>query len=160
VTASAFELVAVIASALLSWIEDQRSIRPSDLMIIYFTVMGILSLPRARTLWMIPSSGPRSAIVYTLICVFIVLVLFFESVHKTGHLRTIHRRSSRETVSNFWVRSLFIWAIPLLRSGYSTILTVEDMPDIDTALEGTEAEKKLRVAWARGINILLDIPFA
>lgn len=146
---SVLDLVALTASVLLSWLEDQRSIRPSDLMIVYFAVTGILSLPRARTLWLLPAFASRSAVVWTLVCFTTVAVLFVESVHKTRVLRTIYRQPSKEVTASFWVRSFFTWVLPLFRRGYSKVLSVQDMPDVDTALQGTEAEMQLQNAWNR-----------
>jgi hypothetical protein len=40
--------------------------------------------------------------------------------------------------------------IPIFRTGFSTILAVHDMPNIDSALTGAEAERKILIAWAHG----------
>jgi hypothetical protein len=137
-------------SLLLSWLEDQRSIRPSDLMIIYFAVTSILSLARARSLWLLSVNTTKSAILWTFVCVGTAAVLSIESVHKTQRLRMAYRQPSKEITASFWVRSFFIWVIPLFRTGFSTILSVHDMPNVDDALTGAEAERKILKAWARG----------
>ncbi|KAJ6086438.1 hypothetical protein N7467_005352 [Penicillium canescens] len=146
---SILDVVVIMISLLLSWLEDQRSIRPSDLMIIYFAVTSILSLARARTLWLLSVNTPKSAILWTLVCVGTAAVLSIESVHKTQRLRMAYRQPSKEVTASFWVRSFFIWVIPLFRTGFSTILSVHDMPNVDDALTGAEAERKILKAWAR-----------
>ncbi|KAJ5307053.1 hypothetical protein N7508_006068 [Penicillium antarcticum] len=146
---SILDVVVIMISLLLSWVEDQRSIRPSDLMIIYFAVTTILSLARARTLWLLSAATPKLAVLWTLICVGRAAVLSIESVHKTQRVRMAYRQPSKEVTASFWVRSFFIWVIPLFRTGFSTILTVHDMPNVDSSLTGAEAEKKLLTAWSR-----------
>ncbi|KAJ5765966.1 uncharacterized protein N7511_003582 [Penicillium nucicola] len=146
---SILDVVVIMASLLLSWLEDQRSIRPSDLMIIYFAVMTILSLARARSLWLLTVPTSRPAALWTLICAGTAAVLGMESVHKTQRLGMAYHQPSKEVTASFWVRSFFIWVIPLFRTGFSTILAVHDMPNVDTALTGAEAERKIIIAWAR-----------
>lgn len=147
--ASILQLIAVVTSVLLSWLEDQRSVRPSDLMVLYFFLASILALPRARTLWLLSPITRTQAILWTLVTVGTFLVLCLESIHKTQTVRLAYRESSKESTSSFWVRSFFIWVIPLFRTGFSSILSVHDMPDVDHSLQGDSAEKRLQVAWAK-----------
>lgn len=147
--ASILQLSAVAASVLLSWLEDQRSVRPSDLMVLYFFFASILALPRARTLWLLSPITRTQAILRTLSTVGTFLVLCLESIHKTRMVRLAYRESSKESTSSFWVRSFFIWVIPLFRTGFSAILSVHDMPDVDRSLQGNFAERRLHVAWAK-----------
>lgn len=152
--ASILQLLAVATSVLLSWLEDQRSVRPSDLMVLYFFMASILALPRVRTLWILSPIVHTQAILWTLVTVGTFMVLCLESIHKTRTVRLAYRESSKESTSSFWVRSFFIWVIPLFRTGFSTILSVHDMPDIDRALQGDSAEERLQVAWAKSEVIL------
>ena len=147
---SILDVIVIMTSLLLSWLEDQRSIRPSDLIIIYFAVTSIILLARARTLWLLSVNISKSAVLWTLVCVGTAVVLSIESVHKTQRLRIAYRQPSKEVTASFWVRSFFIWVIPLFRTGFSTILAVHDMPNVDSALTGAEAERKMLIAWARG----------
>jgi hypothetical protein len=147
--ASVLQLIAVATSVLLSWLEDQRSVRPSDLMVLYFFMASILALPRTRTLWILSPVVRAQAIIWTLVTVGTFLVLCLESIHKTQTVRLAYRESSKESTSSFWVRSFFIWVLPLFRTGFSTILSVHDMPDVDHSLQGTSTENRLHAAWAK-----------
>ena len=89
------------------------------------------------------------AILWTLVTVTTFMVLCIESVHKTHTVRMAYRESSKESTSSFWVRSFFIWVIPLFRTGFSTILSVHDMPDVDHSLQGVSAEERLQATWAK-----------
>ena len=78
-----------------------------------------------------------------------VVVLGLESIHKTQALHMAYREPSKESTASFWIRSFFIWVIPLFRSGFSTVLSIHDMPEVDRALQGESAEEKLNAAWAK-----------
>jgi len=147
--ASVLPLFAVAAAALLSWLEDQRSVRPSDIMVLYFFVASVVAIPRARTLWLLSPVANIQAILWTLVTVATASVLCLESIHKTQRLRLAYRQSSKEYTSSFWVRSFYIWILPLFQSGFSSILALHDMPEVDRALQGESAENRLQGAWSR-----------
>ncbi|KAJ5085131.1 hypothetical protein N7532_009902 [Penicillium argentinense] len=150
--ANILQLIAIAVSTLLSWLEDQRSIRPSDLLIIYFFFSGLLALPRLRSLWLLSSQFDihSQATLWTVVSIGTVVVLCLESIHKTQHLRLSYRQPSKESTSSFWVRSFFIWVLPLFRSGFSTVISLKELPVVDHALQGIPAEEKLHLAWKRG----------
>jgi hypothetical protein len=147
--ASILQLLAVAAAALLSWLEDQRSVRPSDLMVLYFFVATILAIPRARTLWLLSPIVQVQAILWTFVTIATACVLCLESIHKTQLLRLAYRQSSKEHTSSFWVRSFFIWVLPLFQNGYTSILSLHDMPEVDYDLQGESAENRLHRAWSK-----------
>lgn len=147
------QLLAVAIAALLSWLEDQRSVRPSDLMVLYFFVATILAIPRARTLWLLSPVVQVQAILWTLVTIATACVLCFESIHKTQLLRLAYRQSSKEQTSSFWVRSFFIWVLPLFQSGYTSILALHDMPEVDHDLQGESAENRLHRAWSKSKSL-------
>ncbi|KAJ5698780.1 hypothetical protein N7462_000785 [Penicillium macrosclerotiorum] len=160
--ASLLSLIAITAACILSWLEDQRTVRPSDIMVIYFFVTTLLALPRARTLWLLSPIVKNQAILWTLLNIGTATVLCLESLHKTKVLRFAYR-SSKEGTSSFWVRSFFIWVLPLFRSGFTTILRVHNMPELDHNLQGVSAEQRLIKAWPRTKNArrhrLLQVTF-
>lgn len=147
--ASVLQLFAVAAAALLSWLEDQRSVRPSDIMVLYFFVASVVAIPRARTLWLLSPVTQLQAILWTLVTIGTACVLYLESLHKTQLLRLAYRQSSKEYTSSFWVRSFFIWVLPLFQSGFSSILALHDMPEVDRAMQGESAENRLQAAWSK-----------
>ncbi|KAJ5091112.1 hypothetical protein NUU61_005982 [Penicillium alfredii] len=75
--AGILHLVVAAASVLLSWLEDQRFIRPSDFLIIYFSLSSILALPRLRSLWLL-SSFLIQVVLWSLVTVGTVVVLCLE----------------------------------------------------------------------------------
>ncbi|KAJ5702450.1 P-loop containing nucleoside triphosphate hydrolase protein [Penicillium malachiteum] len=46
-----------VAAIFLSFLEDQRSEKPSDLLILYYSATTLLFLPQIRSLWQIPNAG-------------------------------------------------------------------------------------------------------
>ncbi|KAI2896747.1 hypothetical protein CBS76997_10948 [Aspergillus niger] len=50
-------IIATGAAILLSFLEDQRSIKPSDLLVVYYSTEVLLSLPQLRSLWQIPTAS-------------------------------------------------------------------------------------------------------
>lgn len=147
-TSGVLNILAIFAAALLSFMEDQRSVEPSDLIVIYFSVSSILSIARLRSLWLI-SSVPACRGLWTAVYVLTVSTLLLESVIKTKLLRPVYRSLTREQLIGFWGRSFFVWVLPIFRLGYSKIFNVEDLPDVDQALQGYPAEKRLNASWQR-----------
>ncbi|KAI8313892.1 ABC transporter atnG [Colletotrichum sp. SAR11_240] len=130
--------IAVLAASLHSILEDQRSTRPSDLLILYFSASTILALPRLRTLWLIPSASTAKAL-WTAIFILTALVVPLESIGKKKFLQTTYQSLTKEEETGFWGRSFFTWLLPFFRLGYSRVIHVHDMPEVDADLTGETA---------------------
>ncbi|KAF4814325.1 ABC transporter atnG [Colletotrichum tropicale] len=139
--------VAVLAASLHSILEDQRSTRPSDLLILYFSVSAILALPRLRTLWLIPSASTAKAL-WTAIFVLTALVVPLESIGKKKFLQPTYQSLTKEEETGFWGRSFFTWLLPFFRLGYSRVIHIHDMPEVDAHLTGETAGQALELSWA------------
>lgn len=107
---------------------------------------SILSIARLRSLWLIPSA-PACRGLWTALYILTVLTLLLESVIKTNLLRPVYRSLTKEQLIGFWGRSFFVWVLPIFRLGYSQVFEVEDLPEVDQALQGYSAEKKLGASW-------------
>lgn len=149
--AGLLQVMAIAVATGLSWLEDQRSVRPSDLMVIYFFLASILSFPRLRSLWLLSSEARIPAILWSLVSAGMLMVLVLESIHKTYMLRTPYKRLSQESTASLWTRSLFIWTLPLIRNGFCSVISISNLPNVDDALRGDAAERKLHVAWTKCI---------
>ncbi|KAK2728510.1 multidrug resistance-associated [Colletotrichum kahawae] len=139
--------VAVLAASLHSILEDQRSTRPSDLLILYFSASAVLALPRLRTLWLISSASTAKA-VWTAIFILTALVVPLESIGKKRFLRPTYQSLTKEEETGFWGRSFFTWLLPFFRLGYSRVIHIHDMPEVDTDLSGETAGQALELSWA------------
>ncbi|KAJ5603346.1 ABC transporter integral membrane type 1 [Penicillium hordei] len=72
-----------------------------------------------------------------------------ESVPKTKILHSDYCGSSGtdEGKLGVWGRSFFIWVLPFLQIGYRESLKIEDVPEVDTNLQGQCSGGKLRKSW-------------
>lgn len=140
--------IATAMAVVLSFAEDQRSVEPSDLLVLYFSALTIVSIPRLRSLWLIPSTNVPKG-VWTAIYVLTVLALFFESSRKIKSLRPLYRKFTMEQIIGFWGRSFFIWVNPIFRRGYSNVIQEADIPETDDDLQGELALAKLQEAWEK-----------
>ncbi|KAI8264025.1 ABC transporter [Colletotrichum sp. SAR11_239] len=139
--------VAVLAASLHSILEDQRSTRPSDLLILYFSASTILALPRLRTLWLIASASTAKAL-WTVIFILTALVIPLESIGKKKFLQPTYQALTKEEETSFWGRSFFTWLLPFFRLGYSRVIHIHDMPEVDADLTGETAGRALELSWA------------
>ena len=139
-------IIATFAASYASFLEDQRSVRPSDLLVLYFSASSICRLPQLRSLWQIPSVEVCR---YLSLASFIltVAVVAFESVPKIYILKSHHYSDTDEGKVGFWSRSLFIWVLPFLQKGYKEALKVENVPEVDADLQGQCSGRKLRHTW-------------
>lgn len=146
--AAVLNIVATFAAACVSVLEDQRSLRPSDLLALFFMVSSLCALPRLRSLWLLPTASDN-ACRYLWLAIFIitVLALIVESIPKTKILKLEYQNTPEEQTCGFLNRSFFIWLLPFLQKGYSKVLRIEDINEIDTHLQGQECSEKLQVAW-------------
>lgn len=147
-TSDILNVVVAAGAVILSFLEDQRSTRPSDLLVIYFSLLSLLWIPRLRSLWLISSSG-FCRVLWTTIYIVVVLIAFLESTRKSKTLHPSYKYVTVEQASGFWSRSIFRWVVPSIRLGYSTILSIGDMPRVDESLQGDVAREKLDRAWQR-----------
>lgn len=145
--AAALNLATTLAAIILSILEDQRTIRPSDTLVIYFSALSILYIPHVRTLWLIPSIPiPRG--LFTAINIIVVLITILESARKVSFLQPLQRNVSVEMFHGFWGRNLFVWVLPLFRNAYHSIISLQDLPDVDSKLLGDCAEARLAQTWS------------
>ncbi|KAK1724246.1 ABC transporter [Colletotrichum acutatum] len=146
--AGILNFIAVVTATFHSFLEDQRSTRPSDLLILYFSASAILSLPRLRTLWLITGTGASRGL-WTAIFILTSLVIPLESIGKKRLLRTEYRTLTKEEETGFWGRSFFTWLMPFFRLGYSRVIHIRDMPEVDKDLAGDRAGASLEAAWSK-----------
>lgn len=154
VASGVLSVITIAAAGLHSFLEDQRARKPSDLLILYLSASILLSIPRLRSLWLIPSPDSPKAI-WAVIFVITVVALAVESMSKSRLLRSVYQRTmTKEQALGFWGRSFFIWVLPLFRTGYSKLLSPEDMPDVDDELAEDAVWTKLEASWQqqRGVD--------
>lgn len=144
--AAAINIATTLAAIILSFLEDQRTIQPSDTLIVYFSALSILYIPHLRTLWLIPSIPvPRG--LFTAIYIVVVMTTVLESARKVNFIQPVYQNVTVEEIHGFWGRNLFAWVLPLFRDAYRSIICLDDLPDIDSTLLGRSAEARLAQTW-------------
>ncbi|KAJ5626822.1 ATP-binding cassette transporter [Penicillium herquei] len=138
-----------VAAIFLSFLEDQRSEKPSDLLVLYYSATTLLCLPQIRSLWQIPNAGNASLILSILILILNFGMSVTESIHKRDFLgANYQRKSSKESTYGFWGKSMFLWTLALFQTGYSKALVIEDIPEVDADQQAQHTEDELQRAWA------------
>jgi hypothetical protein len=139
-------IIATSAASYASFVEDQRSVKPSDLLVLYFSASSICGLPKLRSLWLIQSVEVcRYLSLASLL--LMVAITALESVPKTKVLNSHYCNGTEEERIGFWSRSFFVWILPFLQKGYREALEVEDVPEVDTKLQGQCSGSILRKSW-------------
>lgn len=144
--ADTLQIVATTAAIYMSLIEDQRSARPSDVLTLYFSASSVLSLARLRTLWIMPSFTICRALA-TIVFMLTALALLVECFTKTKLLRPRYQHITKEQTQSIWGRTFFTYTVPFFRNGFSNVLSLDHVPDVDQDLQGRVAGQKLRDAW-------------
>ncbi|GKT91860.1 ABC transporter [Colletotrichum tofieldiae] len=148
--ADVLALIATIAVSLLSGLNHQRSCRPSTLLSLYFSATIILGIARVRTAWLL--GGPVWApTALTLIFASTAVALLLESVESKkgvpGHESPSNKHATREQSSGFWARTCFSWLARTFYLGYSSVISLGDLPGLDPSLESCSLHKDLTAAW-------------
>ncbi|KAI8283986.1 ABC transporter atnG [Colletotrichum sp. SAR 10_98] len=135
-------LLASLGVGLLSWLEHDRSVRPSFVLSTYLFLSVLLDTARARTLWML---GPNQTIpaIFTCTLALRAVMILLESTEKRRILVPQHKGYSKEVTSGTFNRSVFFWLTSLFINGYRNILKLEDLYPLDPKLASEPLYRKL-----------------
>ncbi|KAK9802300.1 putative ABC transporter [Seiridium cardinale] len=147
-TADALSILGTCAAIWLSYVDHQRSLRPSTLLGLYLSVLVILDIARVRTQWLI-GHGKGEPAVLTATISLTVIALLVESTDKKSSMEEEKRLGAPEEYSGFWTRTAFSWLVSTFRAGYSKIISLEDLPKLDTRLESHFLREKLVRTWGK-----------
>lgn len=148
VAADVLSIIGTAGVASLSYVDHQRSLRPSTLLSLYLSVLVILDIARVRTLWLMgDSTGESSSLTATL--TLTVAALFLESTEKKSILSEEKRTGAPEEYSGFWTRTAFAWLAATFWAGYSKVINQEDLPKIDSRLQSHILRERLVATYAK-----------
>ncbi|KAJ5907320.1 multidrug resistance-associated protein [Penicillium taxi] len=147
VASSAINLVVAIQIVVLSWVEDERSVRPSSLLAIYLLFTLLFDVVQTRSLWLSHRNLPISILFVASVATKTAMVLF-ESLGKQNHLVGSYQDLPPESTSGIVNRSFMWWLNRLFSTGFRSLLTTEDLDRLDKPLESTETARKALRAWA------------
>ncbi|UKZ57189.1 hypothetical protein TrVGV298_011041 [Trichoderma virens] len=76
--------------------------------------------------------------------------LVLESVEKDGILiASVKKPGTPEPFSGFWKQATFAWLATTFRRGYTQVLSVDDLPDLDPKLDSGAIGRELAKSWAK-----------
>ena len=151
--AAALGFAASLAVFPLSWLEHERTIRPSFVLSVYFFLTTLCDLPRTRTLWLL-GDYQTIPILQTFCQVLRIVILALESTEKRNILLT-KKFLSYEITSSTISRAGFFWLIPLFKKGFKRNLLLEDLYPLDPELESVRLHSTLSKAWNEGKHIVM-----
>ncbi|KAL4958875.1 ABC transporter [Aspergillus stella-maris] len=150
--ADVLELVAIASAGILSYIQHCRSIRPSTLLGFFLSARSLLGIARLRTLWLLPAAI-NAAAPFTVGFVLNLLSTVLESIDKSSSLvAATEKPATPEPFSGVWKRASFAWLAGTFRQGYIKVLSVDDLPDLDSHLNSRNVAQKLERTWAQVYN--------
>ncbi|KAJ5714086.1 multidrug resistance-associated protein [Penicillium malachiteum] len=145
-TSSALSLLVVMEIVILSWMEDERSVRPSSLLAIYLIVTLLFDIVQIGNSWL----SHRNSLIPGLFTAFVstkAAMLLFESLGKQEHLIDSYRDLSRESTSGIVNRSFMWWLNRLIFVGFRSTLTVDDLDPLDKPLQSSRTAQMAQKAW-------------
>ncbi|KAL5086662.1 hypothetical protein Trisim1_008747 [Trichoderma cf. simile WF8] len=149
IAASAISLVTLLPSAILSYLDHHRSIRPSTLLCSFLALATLFDVSQARTLWLRHDGSPLPA-TFTAAVAFRFCMLLLESVEKRSLLKEVYRSYSPEALGSIFNRSVFWWLNRLLLRGSASVLRQEDLMSLDPQLLPSSANPSdFGSAWAK-----------
>ncbi|OGM41659.1 ATP-binding cassette transporter [Aspergillus bombycis] len=147
VSSSAINLAVAMEIVVLTWAEDERSVRPSSLLAIYLLFTLLFDIVQTRTLWLSHGDFLIPGLFAASIAAKTVMV-FFESLGKQKRLIGSYQDLPPESTSGIVNRSFMWWLNRLFLTGFRSLLTTEDLDPLDKPLESAGAAQKAWRAWA------------
>ena len=143
---AAINVVGTMSLGLISYVEHQRTIRPS-LMINGYLVLSIgFDAAATRTLWLQGYNNAIAAVTSISMALRCVL-LVAESIRKESILRAEWKGESPEATSGLIGKVFFGWLNRLFMAGYSRSLSLEDLFPLDKHLTSDYLYHMLSKAW-------------
>lgn len=146
IVASVLALVDTIALCVLSHAEHLYSIRPSYIINVYLLLTLPFDVTRCRSLWMLGSTMPVAATFSSSIAIK-SMILVTEAIEKRHILLERYRHASPEATSGIYSRSFFFWLNNLMRTGFTRVLSNEDLYPIDDEMTSRYLSDHAQKAW-------------
>ena len=145
---AALALVGSFLALALSFIEHQRTIRPSFILNTYLLLTLLFDVARVRTLLLQRYNVELACVSAAAIAVKAVLVIL-EAIGKRTLLLKDSKIGAPEALSGAYSRLLFWWLNRLFKEGYSEILSANGLPSLDDGLLSAQLHGRFEAAWKR-----------
>ena len=147
VPSAVMTLIGSLALGLLSFVEHQKTIRPSLIIESYLGSSLVFDAVRVRTLWM-QGYNDTVAAVFTVSFAAKAILLCVEALGKRRVLRAEYKGESAEAKSGLLAKLTFWWLNPLFLTGYSRSLSMTDMLPLDKHLTTAYLYRRMNKAWS------------
>ena len=141
----------------LSYLEHFRTVRPSTIIETYIFFSIAMDAVQTRTLWLQQDTVLASVASASIAIKVAVLVL--ESIGKTKLLKGFRAELSPEVTSGVFSRSTFFWLSGLFRVAFASIITLDDLPALDTRLLPGMLDRRMQSSWDRSLRTSFEIFF-
>ncbi|PMB69814.1 Multidrug resistance-associated protein 1 [Beauveria bassiana] len=145
IVSSALGLATALVMAALSYLEHERTVRPSTILCVYLLLSILFDAAQCRTLWLLHAQQPaqQRALLPALFTAQLankVLMLLVESLGKTRYLVGPWKALKRcpEAVASVFSRCSFWWLNDLLTRGFSATLDLDTLYETDEALRSSK----------------------
>ncbi|KAF2707684.1 hypothetical protein K504DRAFT_483031 [Pleomassaria siparia CBS 279.74] len=160
VASAVINFVGSLILCLLSYFEHLRSIRTSFLLNIYLLLTVFFDAARSRTYSMEGSLELISIVFASRVGVKLCLAIF-EARGKQNLLLQKFANCPPEATSGVYSRALFWWQNALFRKGFSNVVTIDDLFDLDKSLRSDYLQHRIQPMWERltriGPNSLFSV---
>ena len=143
---AAVSLLVAILLVALSRIEDERSVRPSSLTLVYLLATLLFDMAQARSLWLHGNATAISAAFSASIGLKIFL-LFLEAQQKRAHLQAEYQGLPPESISGIISRSFLWWINDLFRQGYRKLIPFDALYVLESELTSDHLGQRMQRGW-------------
>lgn len=159
IASAALQLVASKTLVALSYFEHERTLRPSTMISGYILVLLLVDSARMRTMALISASDKKS-VTFAVSLALKLVNLFIESLTKSDFIGEETKSVSPEATSNIFMRSTFMWLRQLLLLGYTKIIKIGDLFELDSVMDSVQLARKFRgfaLEKGAGVSCLLGL---
>ncbi|RAH47723.1 P-loop containing nucleoside triphosphate hydrolase protein [Aspergillus brunneoviolaceus CBS 621.78] len=144
--AQILQTVDTCAAISTTYFERAHSLRPPIWPSLYLFVAVLLDSVRARTFWL-ASNTVLAPIILSVALGLRVLLLILESTLPTRPQPSQPQDTTKEESSTLWELCLLTWVLPILRQGFFSPLTLEQLPPLGHSLAAERLMRRLRGRW-------------
>lgn len=149
VPSAVLSLIGSLVMCLLSFAEHKRSIRTSFILNFYLFFTTILDTARSRSYSLTSDLETISTLFTTRVGVKVFLAIV-EARGKNSLILPEFAHEPAEATSGMYSGALFWWQNSLLKTGFSNVISVDDLFELDKHLRSDYLHHRLRSAWLRG----------
>lgn len=130
---AALALIVGHFALVLSWLEQGRAVRPSTILISYFSVTPVFDVFWLRTAWQCHFGRPYMAVSVASFLVKVVIAAL-ESLDKKKYAKYKDESTSPDDWAGLWNRISLFWIYPTMILGYRSKLSITDISPLGEEL--------------------------